>query len=831
MAFNFEKLKTKKKEAILVNPVEIFQKLQVSDKNINDLWLAQGDALRTWHKCRESSDIGIVLNTGAGKTLVGLLIAQSLVNETTERVVYACSSKQLVEQTAEKAKGYGLNVTTYFEGKFNNDLFRMGQAPCITTYQAIFNGKSIFPREDIVAAVFDDAHTAEHLLRDQFSLHIDTNTFPALYSTLVELFRGYHHKANKSGSYDELGQGSVSRLFLVPSFEIFKNRNEIYRVLKEEKLGQQDSSTFAWEHLKDKIDLCTFMIGDKAITITPPFVPVLTLPYFDEKIRRVYLSATLSASDAFTRTFGKEPQKIIAPKTTAGECERLILMPSKISVDEDDIELTKQAISEQKALILVPTYSRAQKWVGFAEPPDRNKVTQRVQEFKTNEGSEKLLLAARYDGMDLPGDTCRVMVIDDLPMGVGLLERYLWEYLHLSNSSRSTIASRIVQSFGRISRGMSDHGVVYLTGKKLVQWLITPKNAAVLPAFLQKQISFGYKISIKLEDVKDLVSVMKRCLNREGKWLAAYENNMQKVNVAKDEEDMERLTKVARSEAMFAASYWNHDYKEAIKHLVATLDEVFKISINTGAWHCYCLGTAYELLGDNESAREMYSRAHSNQKNIPSLLTERDVEEQNNIPNQIVEVERQFRVLPNGQMVLPKNMALDLAHLDGSGSSNQTEFCICALGKYLGLESSRPDNEFGTGPDVLWYTEGLPAFCIEVKTNKNSNSEYQKKEVSQLADHVQWVKDNYRVDEVIPVIVGPINPATKASNPAPEYKVMSLEQFSELSDRLTATLADTANAALPITLRSILHEEFQERRLIWPDLLNSLEMHMLKDLK
>ena len=481
--------------------------------------------------------------------------------------------------------------------------------------------------------------------------------------------------------------------------------------------------------------------------------------------------------------------------------------------------------------MLVPTYSRAQKWSGFAEPPDKNKVTQRVNEFKASKESVKLLLAARYDGVDLPGDTCRVMVIDDLPMGVGPLERYLWEYLNLSNSLRSAIASRIVQSFGRISRGMSDHGVVYITGEKLVQWLITPKNAAVLPAFLQKQITFGYEISNEIDDVDGLVDVMEQCLGREEGWLAAYEENMQDAEIAVNEENMERLSNIAKSEAMFAAYYWDRNYGEAIKHLAGTIDDAFEVSASTGAWHCFWLGSAYELSGDDESAREMYVRAHGAQKNVPSLLTEGDVKEQVEMPNQIVEVDRQIKVLPDNNLILPVNMDLELAHLDGTGSSNQTENSLRALGQYLGLDSSRPDNEFGTGPDVLWYAEGLPAFCIEVKTDKKLDSRYQKKEVAQLGDHVQWVKDNYDVDEVIPVFVGPVNSATGTSNPAPEFRVIALEEFKTLSDRLRAALSDTANTALPITLRSILNEKFQERNLVWPALIASLEIYILKDLK
>jgi Rad3-related DNA helicase len=91
-----------------------------------------------------------------------------------------------------------------------------------------------------------------------------------------------------------------------------------------------------------------------------------------------------------------------------------------------------------------------------------------VEAFKAAAAPAKLLLVGRYDGVDLPGDTCRVMVIDGLPSGVGPLERYLWEQLRMAKVLRSMVASRVVQSFGRIFRGMSDHGVVVLTGRSLV---------------------------------------------------------------------------------------------------------------------------------------------------------------------------------------------------------------------------------------------------------------------------------------------------------------------------------------------------------------------------
>ena len=330
MGFDFTKIKAEKKVPDPVDPIELFQKLKITDTNINDLWLAQGDALRDWHQNRSAKDIGVILNTGAGKTLVGLLIAQSLVNETKGSVIYACSSIQLVEQTVDKAKGYGLKVSAYYRGNYTNDLFRRSLAPCITTYQAIFNGRSIFFREDIDAVIFDDAHTAEHLLRDHFSLQISRSIFPTTYAEIVALFREYHQKVGKDSRYSELENQNCQRLFLIPPFEIHKQYGELLRILKEAKLSEIRDTTFAWEHINDYVDLCCILISGPTVTITPPFVPVRMLPYFDDGTRRVYLSATLSASDAFARTFGCVPNQIVTPKTTAGECERQIIVPSRL---------------------------------------------------------------------------------------------------------------------------------------------------------------------------------------------------------------------------------------------------------------------------------------------------------------------------------------------------------------------------------------------------------------------------------------------------------------------------------------------------------------------
>jgi tetratricopeptide (TPR) repeat protein len=832
MPIDFGKLSSSKPNRRPIEPIELFRTLNVTDPAINELWLVQGDALREWHSKRNLGDIAIVLNTGAGKTLLGLLIAQSLVNETNEPVIYACGSIQLVEQTAIKAQGYGLDVTTYFRQDFSNNLYQRGLAPCLTTYQALFNGKSRFYREDIRAVVFDDAHTAEHLLRDQFTLTISRNKFSDLYSQIAQLFRNYHTRIGKNVGYSETVEGKdPNKCWLVPPFAVREQKSELERLLLSAGLSEKTETKFAWEYLKNHIDLCLLFVSGWDISLTPPIVPVHTLPYFKNGIRRVYLSATLAAGDEFMRAFGKVPVPI-APETTAGKCERFIIIPALHAQCDNDVEVTKQIIANRKALILVPSNRRAKEWEDVVTEQQNDSITEQVENFKKAPAPAKLLLVSRYDGVDLPGDTCRVMVIDDLPSGVGSLERFLWEQLGLAKSLKSTIASRVVQSFGRISRGMSDHGVVVLTGKHLKEWLLNPKNQAALPQFLKRQLDLGINLSEGVDSISDLVDAASQCLERAPNWIEYYQREMESLRDADNATPDEDAFNLAQVEVNFGHSLWSRDYTAAAKYLEEALEKTFDISSNTGAWHLLLLGYCYELTENIDEAHESYRRAHNVANNIPSLHLQNISVSEEQFPSQILEVARYLhRGGAQMRREIPRRFDSNLAALDGTGSVKQTEEALRSLGQYLGLIASRPDNEFGTGPDVLWDIPGGPALNLEAKSGKQGSSYYTKDNLGQLRDHVQWVREHSKSPTILSAFVGPLRPASAKSNPDPEITVIELAEFKALAERLRAALEDICKQAIPTNLPHVVLDVFQQRNLLWPDLYTHIQKHVLRDIK
>src|SRR5208283_5312412 len=114
------------------------------------------------------------------------------------------------------------------------------------------------------------------------------------------------------------------------------------------------------------------------------------------------------------------------------------------------------------------------------------------------------------------------------------------------------------------------------------------------------------------------------------------------------------------------------------------------------------------------------------------------------------------------------------------------------------------------------------ALCMEAKSDKTSAQNYWKKDVSQMHDHIQWVKDHCDSSEILPAFVGPILPPANDANPSPDIEIIEVSEFSALADRLRGALSDICMTALPLTLPQEVDEVFKARKLTWPDLLTQL---------
>lgn len=125
------------------NPRDIFNALP-KPPGINDLYASQAEVLDAWYARREEKDVVVKLHTGGGRTLVALLMAQSVMNETDERALYLAPTNQLVEQVLAKSKEYGIAALPYTKGQPLPTEFHDGKAVLVGAYETLFNGRGKF---------------------------------------------------------------------------------------------------------------------------------------------------------------------------------------------------------------------------------------------------------------------------------------------------------------------------------------------------------------------------------------------------------------------------------------------------------------------------------------------------------------------------------------------------------------------------------------------------------------------------------------------------------------------------------------------------------------
>jgi len=101
-----------------VDPVEIYDELDRRSET-GPLRPVQREILTNWWLNRkDDKDLVLKLHTGQGKTLIGLLILQSKLNQKKGPCLYVCPNKYLVKQTCQEAEKFGIGYESKVKAAF-----------------------------------------------------------------------------------------------------------------------------------------------------------------------------------------------------------------------------------------------------------------------------------------------------------------------------------------------------------------------------------------------------------------------------------------------------------------------------------------------------------------------------------------------------------------------------------------------------------------------------------------------------------------------------------------------------------------------------------------
>lgn len=102
------------------------------------------------------------------------------------------------------------------------------------------------------------------------------------------------------------------------------------------------------------------------------------------------------------------------------------LMPFKFDIKESISRILGwTAKMNLGSVILIPSDKSAQDWIevsDFAKGPEQ--VEQAISDLLERNYSGPIMFSNRYDGMDLYGDSCRLLVMSGLPMGTSNYELF-----------------------------------------------------------------------------------------------------------------------------------------------------------------------------------------------------------------------------------------------------------------------------------------------------------------------------------------------------------------------------------------------------------------------
>jgi len=803
-----------------IKPIELFESLTLRG-SIENIWEPQAEALKQWTAKRDSNDTVIQMNTGGGKTLVGLLIAQSLANETLEQVIYVCANNQLVEQTIFKAKECGLDPASRYKTSWHNrENYDSGKTFCITNYAAVFHGFSPFKNDSIKAIIFDDAHVAENNLRENYTLDFSYET--DTYKDLSAVFKNYFEKSNSKESFEEVMGGDSRIVLFVPTFYTWEHSDEIKKIMVKNNVEEAAETKYAWEHLKLNLKHCCFFISGKSIQVSPSVIPLANSPFFKNSVRRIYLTATMPTTASFIRTFGISNPTLISPRGKSGDAQRLfIFLPGK-DEEEQKTEALK-LVSNHKCCVISPSGSRLEEWKPKVKIYKKNSGHDEIIRFCNSKTKEMLGLAARNDGIDLPGDSCRVLILDRLPRGENNFNSFIDQTIQVGTLRSSHTATRIVQAIGRIFRSNIDHGVVLLRGNVLQSWMRKPINQKFLPSLLQKQIILGNELTKEVaEKQTSYTELINGVLSGSKEWDQLYKY-IDQIKFAENKPELKWYEDSLLKEKEAYLNIWNQQYEIAARLFSELAQEVKLHDMMLYAWYCHWAGLAY-LASDNcSTASKWYWRAATTKADLGRPKEEVKIEfVEKVIGFQVQTIAKQF-----DKEKLEKVLNQIQSELTYSDETESAEQAVEKLGNILGLKSWRTDKKL-SGPDILWEGGDNLLASFELKTGKQ-NKFYDKDDIKDCNDHHVWLQNNYKKYTFMEFLVGRYLKIDEKANPSDELQIIELESLVELVERYKLALGFTIKKGM--SFEKQLQNVFEAFNLLWPNCVKNLKSRLAIDLK
>jgi hypothetical protein len=447
-------------------------------------------------------DLAIEMPTGEGKTLLALLIADWALDQG-RSVAYLTGTRQLAEHVEDEAGKLGLDVVRFAARDYGGarlDDYHQAQAVGVMNYWVYFNSRPVPQPADLL--IFDDAHLAEQPLSSLQTFRIPDKPGPAgeLYRTICDLVVAH------TGAYPGLRamRDGTAQWGTPPELLSFSDWAAISAAacdtIEQSPHVQDKEAKWVWPPVRDHLNRCGVLIGSSGIEIRPYHPPTTLNSGYSQAKQRIYLSATLGSMDDLQRRVGgHRVVRLVTdqplPAGATGERQFVLNSSDKEPFDEDvfDWALSQAEAAGGRAAWLCASHAEADMLQDILAGEDQDVFRLRpgdddMVDAWSRARTGHLVTAGRYDGLDLPGDICNLVIITTVPQASSEFERFVVAYLGDASFMRHRVGQRVTQALGRANRTETDRTLYLGLDPTFAQIMADPAVRASIPQGTQPVI-------------------------------------------------------------------------------------------------------------------------------------------------------------------------------------------------------------------------------------------------------------------------------------------------------------------------------------------------------
>jgi len=733
---NLPPFKTVEKAKAASSPEELF-KLLTRAKSHGYLRGEQQDILRDYaSQAVGAADVALELPTGTGKTCVGLLIAEWW-RRNGVRAAYLSLTNQLAAQVLQEAKDLGIPAADLRGDKdrrvsAEETRFKTRKALGVSTYANLFNVNPVIKECNVL--VLDDAHGGAEKAVEMWSIEIAKRAEPGKYDELLAALRSglssrQYIQVTESDTYDQVELADVlGHPDCLPAVR--------------EALKSHERSKFTWQLLGPKLRECLFLVSPKEIVIRPLAPPTFTHVAFRDPTQRIYMSATLGSAAELERGYGVIGIKVLrVNKPQWGR--RYIFAPSLAGGEQAEREVVAgiwAALHPRRALLIAPSRDAAEQAFSsiaahMSPAPNRLGATDIESHLTgfTNANDSVLVLAGRYDGLDLPDDDCRLLILVGSPAAINPLERHLISKWKMGPVMRRQEITRLVQGMGRCTRSATDYAVVLWLGQALADKAASSLTAE-LPYEIRQELEWG--IEQQGEEGSSKLVAIATGLIQDPEYRNKANESISEISRQATAGGADAPN--AGEEVRFARATWDGDYGKATTAARAIADAA-TTSDGSRAWWWYMASTAAKLAGNVTGEVDFLKNSNAcgiNSAFTGQLLSWRRASLAPNASTPEAEQVWDLLTAWGWQGKRFEERITEMLAWVGSNESTDFHRGVERLGACLG---AKPERLTETGcPDCVWYFGETFVACFEAKTKKKHDGRISKSDLQEAKGHPEW---------------------------------------------------------------------------------------------